>query len=155
MPITVQDRSEKEERQTSDPQTKGKMPEHDNCQDEAFVSSFVYPWQFVSSYAVSDLLVSEEGSLLNGNMTYTLTAGFDTELQIQGSGTEANFFSYTLKKLKYETFSRGHRKYSVTLSGLFRSLSEIGTLTVEEVESFVNPVPSFVKLMLNLEEYRT
>lgn len=35
----------------------------------------------------------------------------------------------------------------------FRSLSEIGTMTVEEVESFVDPVPSSVKLMLNLEEY--
>lgn len=40
-----------------------------------------------------------------------------------------------------------------TWSIQFRSLSEIGTLTVEEVESFVDPVPSSVKLMLNLEEY--
>lgn len=40
-----------------------------------------------------------------------------------------------------------------TWSIQFWSLSEIGTLTVEEVESFVDPVPSSVKLMLNLEEY--
>lgn len=42
------------------------------------------PWLFSIPLVVSDLFVSEEGSLLNGNMTYKLTAGFDIELQIQG-----------------------------------------------------------------------
>lgn len=39
---------------------------------------------FSIALALADLFVSEEGSLLNGNMTYKLTAGFDIELQIQG-----------------------------------------------------------------------